>query len=99
MTVDQIVQTIVAAHRIEKIILFGSQARGTAGQDSDIDLLVVADIPGTSHERRIAIRRLFVKPDFSMDLFVLTPDEFERQKVIPNCVSFTAAQEGRVLYG
>jgi predicted nucleotidyltransferase len=30
--------------RIERIILFGSVARGTAGEDSDIDILVVGDI-------------------------------------------------------
>jgi predicted nucleotidyltransferase len=30
--------------KIERIILFGSVARGTAGEDSDIDILVVGDI-------------------------------------------------------
>ena len=38
-----------------KIVLFGSQARGTAVSDSDIDLLVIKKIEGSKRKERVAI--------------------------------------------
>ena len=38
--IDRMVQRIVAKFRPEQVILFGSHARGEAGPDSDVDLLV-----------------------------------------------------------
>ena len=99
MTEQEIAATIAAGAKPNKIILFGSRARDGAAEDSDYDLLVVAELPGTPRDRRRAIRKLFDRPDFSMDLFVLTPMEYELQKSIPNTVSFTASREGKVLYG
>ena len=40
--IDEMVRRIVAAVNPDKIILFGSHARGDAGPDSDVDLLLVA---------------------------------------------------------
>jgi predicted nucleotidyltransferase len=45
--IDSMVQRIVNKFHPEKIILFGSQARGTAGPDSDVDLLVVMSLEGS----------------------------------------------------
>lgn len=53
----------------EKVILFGSYARGTAGEESDVDLLVV--MPGEASGVRIAadiIMRL--KPVLPVELIV-----------------------------
>jgi predicted nucleotidyltransferase len=78
--VDEIVAKIVDAYRPTRIVLFGSRARGEAGPESDVDLLVVYDGPLSRREAEMAIRRLFTPQTFSMDLMVLTPDEFQRQK-------------------
>ena len=74
--VDEIVAKIVDAYRPTRIVLFGSRARGEAGPESDVDLLVVYDGPLSRREAEMGIRRLFTPQTFSMDLVVLTPDEF-----------------------
>lgn len=56
---DQVVADLVAAADPVRIIMFGSTARGTAGPDSDIDLLVVLDeVPASgSVDATIELRR------------------------------------------
>jgi predicted nucleotidyltransferase len=83
-----LVERIKAAERIDKILLFGSEATGTAGPDSDIDLLVVLDrdtMPQSFHERSAnylqisrAIRE--IEKVFPVDLLVYTRPEFEMIK-------------------
>jgi len=48
---NKIIRRIVETASPEKVILFGSAARGEAGPDSDIDLLV---IKSNAHRRRLA---------------------------------------------
>jgi len=84
----EIVERINAAERIDKILLFGSEATGTAGPDSDIDLLVVLDretMPTSFQERSNnylqisrAIREL--EKRHPIDLLVYTRAEFEMIK-------------------
>jgi predicted nucleotidyltransferase len=68
----------------ERVLLFGSYARGTAYWDSDYDLIIVADhfksIPRL--ERSIGLHDLFyeVGGNAPMDLICLTPEEFERAR-------------------
>jgi len=42
--IEEMVRRIVRRFAPEKIILFGSHARGTAGPDSDVDLLIVGGV-------------------------------------------------------
>jgi len=72
--------------------LFGSRARGEADPESDFDLLVIANMKMPQRERRLVIRRLLPAPDFAMDLFILTEEEFDRQRKIPNTIARTAAK-------
>ena len=95
---EKIVRQIVEAIHPYRIYLFGSQARGTAREDSDIDLLVIADMGGSHRKRSLRIRRLFPKRDFSIDVFVFKPEEFERQKMLTNSISNLVSKEGKVLY-
>ena len=55
--IDRMVQRIVRKFHPEKIILFGSQARGDAGPDSDVDLLIVMPVAGSKCDKRLEIRR------------------------------------------
>jgi len=55
-TINRMVKRIVAKFHPQQVILFGSQARGDARADSDVDLLVVMDFEGTAREKGIAIR-------------------------------------------
>jgi predicted nucleotidyltransferase len=81
-----------------RVYLFGSQARGTATEDSDIDLLIIADMEGPRHKRSMSINQLFLRRDFGMDVFVFKPDEFERQKVLVNSISYIVSKEGKIVY-
>ncbi len=96
--IDAVVQTIVEHVHPERIYLFGSRARGSASPDADIDLVVVADMPGTHRERNRAIRRLFPRRTFGLDVFVYQPHEFERTKKLLSSIGYIAATEGKVLY-
>ena len=55
-TIDAMVRRIVDHFEPEQIILFGSHARGAAGPDSDVDLLVVMPIEGSKRAKQIEIR-------------------------------------------
>ncbi len=95
---NHIVKKIVKAIKPKSIYLFGSYADGTATVDSDLDLLIVADMAGTRRQRNIQVRRLFPHRDFSLDVFVLRPDEFDRQRHLLNSVSNIGAETGRLVY-
>ena len=81
-----------------RIILFGSCARGDAGKDSDIDLLVV--MPRVDDKRRMAIemRRALRDLPVAKDILVTTPEELERRGNLAGTVLRTALKEGRVVY-
>ena len=54
--IKEMVQRIVERFQPEKIILFGSYARGTAGPDSDVDLLDVMPVKGSKRKAQLQIR-------------------------------------------
>ena len=92
--VDRIVQKF---HPI-KIILFGSWARGSAREDSDLDLLVV--LPKVEHKRKatIEVLRALNGLPITKDVIVTTPKEIkERGQVIGNILR-PALEEGKVIY-
>jgi predicted nucleotidyltransferase len=96
--IDRMVRVIVRRCHPERIILFGSHARGQAGPDSDVDLLVVMPVSGSKREKQlelgIALHR-FVLP---VDVVVTTPEDFAWRKEIPGTIERPAALEGKVLY-
>lgn len=82
----------------DRIILFGSQARGTATEHSDVDLLVVCDCEGRRHQLMVDMNKSLYGLGFAKDIIVMTPKEFDLDKQIPGTVARPAALEGRVLY-
>ena len=90
---------IAEAIRPDKIILFGSRAKGTATEESDIDLVVVYSGPKTKREVQLEIQRLFLDREFSMDVFVVTPQYLEQFKRIATTLAREVAETGVVCYG
>ena len=92
------------AHRIAKrftpdrIILFGSHARGTAGPDSDADLLVVMPDGGSRRKQATAIDLALIGIDFPADVIVVTPQDLERSRHRKDSIIYPAIREGIVLY-
>src|ERR1035438_2197348 len=68
---------IAAFGQPDKIILFGSHARGTAMPDSDVDLLVIGPSDLPRRERQIRFRRALFGSGIPYDLIALTPEEVE----------------------
>ena len=94
----RVTERLVAAIRPEKIIAFGSRAKGDARPDSDLDLLVVEDRGGSLGERGVRVRRALGGLGVPLDLIVQTPTEFEQMRRWRSSISAIAEREGRVLY-
>lgn len=84
-------------YKPQKIILFGSWAHGVPGPDSDIDLLVVKNTSKSPRERNIEAR-LLLKTQTPVDIFVLTPREFEEYST-SNPFIQEIVERGKVVYG
>jgi predicted nucleotidyltransferase len=96
--IDRMVKRIVQRFRPEQIILFGSQARGDAGPDSDIDLLVVMPVEGCVCEKRLDIRQALHDIPLPIDVVVTPPEEFAWRKEVVGTIEWPATREGKVLY-
>lgn len=95
---QEITRRIRATTTPERIILFGSYARGEPDPDSDLDLLVI--VPGIQHPRREStrIRRALRGLLVPVDVIVATPEQVEQYRDSDVLIYGTALQEGRVLY-
>lgn len=100
---EQLIETvrdrIVSAVSPDRIYLFGSAATGETTEGSDLDVLVVMEVPSDTDEYQLAgrIRRIFDGWFVPFDIIVQSPDEFERGKCLPGNISRKAAG-GRLLY-
>ncbi len=73
--INYIVDKIVSSIQPEKILLFGSYARGDSDKNSDLDLLVIKDSQQKNREIRREIDRLLTGRRFSIDILVRKPAE------------------------
>ena len=78
--IDELVKRIVTRFHPEKVILFGSHARVTAGKDSDADVLVVMPVKGSKRKKANEIDVALVGIDLPVDVIVVTPEELEKHK-------------------
>ncbi len=81
-----------------RIILFGSHARGEAGRDSDVDLLIVLEECPDRRQAALAIRRALAGYPVPKDIIVTTPDEIARRGDLIGPVLRPALREGKVIY-
>ncbi len=102
MNREEILEWIVvrmrAAFDVQRVILFGSQARGDATPDSDYDVLVEVECDLPFHERQVAGLVALARRPFSIDLMVLTADEIRRQSELLGSAVDWALLEGQTLY-
>ncbi len=97
--VIQISEAIFQSLKPSKIILFGSQAQNPSPPNRDIDLLIVYDGKEPKRDTLRRIHNLFPHPDFSLDVFLLRSDEFQKQIQIQGTLGHEAFQSGVMLYG
>lgn len=89
-----------AASSPSRVILFGSRARGTATEDSDLDLMVIEkELPDEAAEYlrlRGALGR--IAPGVGVDLLLYPLAEFERRSQVQGTVLHEARVDGKVLH-
>jgi predicted nucleotidyltransferase len=96
--VRRIVKRIVSQFDPDRIILFGSHARGDAGPHSDVDLLVVMPVEGSKREQQLRIRMALRRATAPVHVVVTRPEDFEWRKKHPGTIERPAYLEGNVLY-
>ena len=95
----KVVQLLAAAYHPDRIYLFGSVARGDAGQDSDYDLLIVVPDNASPERRgsRLAYRALR-GTGTAADVLVCTTSYFENRRSLKASLPGTVLREGRLLH-
>lgn len=102
MLSENIISTIKERFRdteeIEQIILFGSQARGSADKKSDVDLIVLARNFSDRYDFARKLRSKLAGLEYAFDIIVMTSEEFNLDREIPGTIARYASKEGMVLY-
>ncbi len=98
--IQEIVRKLVAEYAPQKIVLFGSYARGTPRPDSDIDLLIIKETSERFIDRWVTVRRLLSDPQRAIPLetLILTPQELARRLEVGDQFIAEILEEGEVLY-
>ncbi len=95
---EKIIRTIVNKFDPERVVLFGSHARGRETEESDPDLFVEMETDRPPPERAIEVSAVFGLRPWCMDVVVYTPAEVERLKKVRGTLLSAIEAEGKVLY-
>ncbi len=95
---NTIVRRIVETAQPEKIVLFGSRARGDARKNSDYDFLVIKDSVEPPHRREVPLYLALADVHVPIEVVVYTPEEVNDWREVPQAFVTTALREGRVVY-
>ena len=96
----EILRRLVAAYAPSRVYLFGSEARGEAGADSDIDIAVV--VPDAADDGRRQSRRaaeVLWGLERGADVVVFTEREFDQLRGVVASLPWTIEHEGKLLHG
>jgi predicted nucleotidyltransferase len=95
--ITELAGRIAREYHPERIILFGSHARGTPTRDSDVDLLVVVPCEGQPVWKAVEILNR-LDPHFPIDLLVRTPEQVRQRLEMNDFFMREIMEKGRVLY-
>ncbi|MDR1323242.1 MAG: nucleotidyltransferase domain-containing protein [Candidatus Margulisbacteria bacterium] len=101
ITIDKVMKLVVSAVAPEKILLFGSRARGDHTKNSDIDILILKKKLKNARKLTANLYKSFLAENISVpvDLFAVDYDRYAELKNESGYIYKTIAQESRVLYG
>ena len=95
--IQELANRIAREFKPDRIILFGSYARGTPGADSDVDLLVVLPFEGKGFWKSLDILN-HVNAPYALDLLTYRPDAVAWRYAQGDPLIRDALDHGRVLY-
>jgi predicted nucleotidyltransferase len=98
LEIQNIVQQLINLYKPERIILFGSLAKGCIEEGTDIDLFIIkSDVPELGVDR---IRQLdeLIKYKLATDFIVYKPQELEQRLKLDDPFIKNILEEGTVLY-
>ena len=96
--IAQIVDRIVETAQPDKVILFGSRARGDARANSDFDVLVIKESSEPRYRRSVSLYVALASVPAEVEVLVYTPAEVEEWSQVPQAFVTTALREGTTLY-
>jgi len=97
--IERITTQIIDKYAPEKIILFGSAARGESGLDSDADFLIVKKETPLYGADRIRELSRIIERNIAIDLLIYRPEEIEKRLEMGDPFVKAIFREGKVLYG
>lgn len=95
---EKMTRRIVERFRPQRIILFGSRARGSARPTSDFDLLIIAPSPEPRWQRVVPVYRALAGLGIPKDIVWWTPEEIAEWHGVKSHFINTVLREGKVLY-
>ena len=97
--IEKFLKKIKEVIHVEKVIVFGSRARGDNLIDSDVDLIIVSgDFEGIPYYERMDKLILLWKSPLDLDVLCYTPEEFQ-MKQDEICIVRQALKEGIEITG
>ncbi len=96
--IKRVANKLAAAMDASRVILFGSHARGEAGENSDVDLMIIAESDLPRFKRSRELYKTLRPYPFGMDLLVYTPLEIEEGRRSPLSFVSTVFREGKIVY-
>lgn len=97
-TIQQAIRLLAAQSVVQRVILFGSYARGTAREDSDLDFLVIETGLKSRRAEMVRLRASLRPLGIPVDVMVADAEQFEAWKDQPGIALFEAARHGQVVY-
>ena len=95
---NEMVQRIKASMDPDRVVLFGSRARGNARSDSDFDLLVIKESDEPRYRRAAPLYTKLADLPAEVEIVVFTPEEVRDWSQVPQAFVTTVLREGKVLY-
>lgn len=97
--IEEIIGRILAVTQPERIILFGSAARGEMTRDSDIDLIILKKAaPVNARKESIRLRQALRGLDRAFDIIVMATERFEESKEVIGGIAYPANKYGKEIY-
>jgi len=95
---EEIVKRVLSRMQPERIVLFGSRARGDAHPGSDFDIMIISDSTRPRHERSAPLYAALADLPIEVDAVVYTQAEVDDWRGVPQSLVSTALDQGVVIY-